>query len=177
MNPLKLKNWTQNLLLSQRFIEKHNRQPEGPREDNDLLRCLKTNPDPSLLLQVDQTMAQKASDSSETPMDTMPDFDVVGDMKGFVEEDSAEVDHGKMPNRDFDKNEVNQEPKLPSVVKLERAAKDHQVPPGSRHAPPSSHFASSGEPPHYQQHYQQCQLVYIRTRAPVVCGRLQDFYR
>ena len=64
----------QNLFLSQRFIEKHNRQPEGPREDNDLLRCLKTNPDPSLLLQVDQTMAQKASDSSETPMDTMPDF-------------------------------------------------------------------------------------------------------
>ena len=163
----------QNLFLSQRFIEKHNRQPEGPREDNDLLRCLKTNPDPSLLLQVDQTMAQKASDSSETPMDTMPDFDVVGEMEGFVEEDSAEVNHGKMPNRDFDKNKVYPETKLPSVVKLERAAKDHQVPPGSRHAPPSSHFASSGQPPHYQQppeHHQPPPLKSPATKAYINLG-------
>ena len=147
--------------MSQRFIEKHNKQPEGPREDNDLLRCLKTNPDQSLLLQFDQSMAQKASDSSETLMDTMPDFDVVGDMEGIVEGDSTEVNHGKMPSRDFDKNEVYPEPKLPNVVKLERAANDHQVPPGSRHALPSSHFASSGQPPHHQQLESDFPEIYI----------------
>ena len=118
-------------------------------------------------------MAQKASDSSETLMDTMPDFDVVGDMEGFVEGDSTEVNHGKMPNRDFDKNEVNPEPKLPSVVKLERAANDHQVPPGSRHALPSSHFASSGQPPHHQQppeHHQPPPLKSPATKAYINLG-------
>merc|ERR1719209_1429554 len=146
------KEWESSLSIDhpsiQRFIEKHNRQPEGPREDNDLLRCLKSNPDQSLLLEFDQTMAQKTSHSSETSMDTIPDFDVGGDLEDFVDEDPAEIYHGKMPKRNFSENEVCPEPWRPSVIKLERAGTNQQVPPGRQHAPPTSHCASARQPPH-----------------------------
>ena len=75
------------------FIERHNGQPEGPREDNELLRCIKTKPDDSLKLELERSVAQLTSCSKEalmdnnknanqmttstkeTQMDIMPDFD------------------------------------------------------------------------------------------------------
>ena len=161
------------MFLSQRFIERHNGQPEGPREDQDLLRCLKTNPDQSLLLEFDQTMAQKTSHSSETPMDTMPDFDVGGDLEDFVDEDAAEMKHPKVPSRNFSENGVcpdSPAPWRPSLIKLES---DQQVPPGRRHAPPTSYSTAARQPPHHQQppeHQQPPPHQSPATRAGINLG-------
>ena len=65
-------------------------------------------------------------------MDTMPDFDVGGDLEDFVDEDPAEMNHGKMPSRNFSENEVCSEPWRPSLIKLERAGTNQQVFPGRR---------------------------------------------
>ena len=102
-------------IFAQRFIERHNGQPEGPREDSDLLRCIKTKPDDSLKLELERSVAeltsssmetpmvtnnvnQMATSTKETPMDTMPDFDIGHDeLLDLGSEDAVVSNQCKMP--------------------------------------------------------------------------------
>merc|ERR1719209_2664231 len=95
------KDWKSSLTIDhpsiQRFIERHNRQPEGPREDNDLLRCIKTKPDDSFKLELESSVAELTSSTKETPMDTMPDIDIGhDDMLDLGREDAVVSNQCKM---------------------------------------------------------------------------------
>ena len=106
-------------------------------------------------------------------MDTMPDFDVGGDLEDFVDEDAAEMKHPKVPSRNFSENGVcpdSPAPWRPSLIKLES---DQQVPPGRRHAPPTSYSTAARQPPHHQQppeHQQPPPHQSPATRAGINLG-------
>ena len=116
-------------IFVQKFIERHNRQPEGPREDNDLLRCIKTKPDDSLKLELERSVAELTSTTKETPMDTMPDFDIGhDDMLDLGSEDAVVSNQCKIQSIDNRDNIVYPEATSRLHSRLEGSTSEQESP-------------------------------------------------
>ena len=134
-------------IFVQKFIERHNRQPEGPREDNDLLRCIKTKPDDSYKLELERSIAEFTSNTKETPMDTMPDFDIGhDDMLDMGSEDAVVSNQCKTQSIGNRENVVFPEVTRRHHERLEGSTNEQESPRQPMHSITQNVVKSSNRP-------------------------------